>query len=380
MNKEENAIYQLKKGIMSYVDTKLSKLQFVKTEIGVISGVGTTQGNKVDVKGAIYDNILSVGNIVFPNNCVVYLFIPNAQYSNMFILGQLDDTPANIVGGSINIGNGKFTVNSSGIMSATNGNFNGSITSDSGTIAGLSITSEGLFKDTTISNVQYSIGIVDPQYASNHGDKLMYVLSGIPNSGILKGFLVDKYGNFLTTGLYVAQGSDFDGECEFNNICRFYGTVYNSTGGIVFTSDENAKKDIEELDLEKTANFILSLDPVEYRFKEGDSNRKHHGLISQKVKEKMGDDDWGLYIDQLVNNDEIELDEDGSVKQSENKEKEYPKGLRYDELIADLIATCKYQQNLIDNQQKEIDEINKKLNNKKEDVLDGTNQTDSITS
>ena len=116
----------LKEAILSsmeaYVDARFARLPFVKTEIGVIEGKGTDKGNKVRIKkvvgsdgnviseGALYDNVLSVGNIIFPDNSVVYIFVPNAQYNNMFIMGQLDDTPANIKGGTINIGDGKFYV------------------------------------------------------------------------------------------------------------------------------------------------------------------------------------------------------------------------------------------------------------------------------
>ena len=44
-------------------------------------------------------------------------------------------------------------------------------------------------------------------------------------------------------------------------------------------------------------------------------------FIAQEVKEAMGDNDWGVYVE----------DEQGI------------KGLRYEELIADLIATVKFQ-------------------------------------
>lgn len=104
-----------------YTNEKIKTSTFVKTEIGVVSGVGTKKGNKVNLKGAEYDNIKSIGNIIFPKGCVVFLFIPNGQYSNMFILGQLDDTPANIVGGTINIGNNKFKIDENGNVDVNNG-------------------------------------------------------------------------------------------------------------------------------------------------------------------------------------------------------------------------------------------------------------------
>lgn len=99
----------------AYVDARLNSSDFVKTQIGVTSGTPTegTDGkyrhtvvcNKTAyTAGVTYTNVLSVGNVKFPANSVVFLIAPNAQYSNQFILGKLDNTPANIVGGTIKIG------------------------------------------------------------------------------------------------------------------------------------------------------------------------------------------------------------------------------------------------------------------------------------
>ena len=119
-NEEVNLLKQaILDSTEAYVDTRFERLPFIKTEIGVIEGVGTNKGNKVRLnkvvkngevikEGILYDDVLSVGNIIFPNGSIVYIFVPNAQYNNMFIMGQLDDTPANIKGGTINIGDGSL--------------------------------------------------------------------------------------------------------------------------------------------------------------------------------------------------------------------------------------------------------------------------------
>jgi hypothetical protein len=73
------------------------------------------------------------------------------------------------------------------------------------------------------------------------------------------------------------------------------------------------------------------LKPCEFKFNENTSDRLHHGLIAQDVKKSMKDKDWGLYIEQS------------------NGEK----GLRYDELISDLIATVQSQNERI----KELERI-----------------------
>lgn len=114
------------------------------------------------------------------------------------------------------------------------------------------------------------------------------------------------------------------------------GTIY---GNVSSDSDRNVKKDIQALDIEDSAHFIYSLIPSEFRFKNGTSNRLHHGLIAQDVKESMGDNDWGLFIDKKVNDEnynEIALNK-YTGEQTQLMTARY--SLRYDELIADLIAT-----------------------------------------
>lgn len=114
------------------------------------------------------------------------------------------------------------------------------------------------------------------------------------------------------------------------------GTIY---GNVSSDSDKNIKKDIQALDIEDSAHFIYSLIPSEFRFKNGTSNRLHHGLIAQEVKKSMGDSDWGLFIDKKVddaNYSETAINE-LTGEQTQLMTARY--SLRYDELIADLIAT-----------------------------------------
>ena len=109
----------------AYVDARLAMASFVKTEIGVVTASVLSDGKylhtvKCNVtsgsNGVTYTNVLSVGNIRFPNDSVVFIIIPNAQASNQFILGKLDTSPCNIEGGSINIGNGSFVVTNGGVV------------------------------------------------------------------------------------------------------------------------------------------------------------------------------------------------------------------------------------------------------------------------
>lgn len=245
-------------------------------------------------------------------------------------MGQLDDTPCNIVGGTINIGNGKFKVDSNG-----NAIVQGDIKADGKLELYWKGTDEG-----------------DP--AGYYGALFLDepIMSGNP-------MVRFDYPLYCDSGTCYISDINVEEYAYFGNEAYFYGNVYNRSGGVVFVSDRNAKEEIESLDVEKSAEFIYSQNPVSYKFKDGTSNRKHHGFIAQEVKETM-EEDWGLYIDQSVN-DKEKKDKVGSI------------GLRYDEYIADIIATCQYQKQQMDEMKKEIEELKNKL-----EVKDnGNDETDS---
>lgn len=333
-NEEVNLLKEaILNSMEAYVDARFARLPFVKTEIGVIEGKGTDKGNKVRIKkvvgsdgnviseGALYDNVLSVGNIIFPDNSIVYIFVPNAQYNNMFIMGQLDDTPANIKGGTINIGNGSFMVDNNGNVTLTKGQINIANNFIVNNVGDTKINGS-LYMKTPYDGEGMNWKAISTKYESADDNTLYF------NDMHNQPFLIWNE----------QSGVVFPYEVTFN------GNVYNSTGGIVFTSDKNSKHDVKELDLKESADFIYSQKPVSYKFNEGTSNRNHHGFIAQNVKESMGDKDWGLYIDQSINN-ENKKGQVGSI------------GLRYDEYIADIIATCQYQKQQIEELQKELKEL-----------------------
>lgn len=124
---------------------------------------------------------------------------------------------------------------------------------------------------------------------------------------------------------------------EIYNNTKFYGDVYNSSGGTVFVSDRRKKRSIKDLVIEKARSFIMSLKPREFKFIEqiSKSDRKHHGFIAQEVKGAMHED-WGVYC--------------------EDKEHDFI-GLRYDELIADMVA-------VIQDQEKRINALERAINDK----------------
>ncbi len=119
------------------------------------------------------------------------------------------------------------------------------------------------------------------------------------------------------------QAGDYN---TFYNNSYFYGNVYNSNGGTVFVSDKRKKKNIKDLALDKAKSFLMALVPKAFKYKDGTSGRYHHGFIAQEVKQAMGGDDWGVYI--------------------VDKERDFI-GLRYDEIIADLVKVVQDQEQRI---------------------------------
>ena len=107
----------------------------------------------------------------------------------------------------------------------------------------------------------------------------------------------------------------------------------------MFVSDKRKKKSIKKLIAEKAKAFIMALKPSEFKFKDGTSGRKHHGFIAQEVNKAMYED-WGLYV--------------------EDTETDFI-GLRYDEIIADLVA-------VVQDQEKRIEALERMVNNDKSDV------------
>lgn len=180
----------------------------------------------------------------------------------------------------------------------------------------------------TVAGNTYLNGTIQSRINSTEYKGALFVVSNTIGSN----FMLQNYeGKSLTNCELSLYGT---GKVRYN--WHVDGTIY---GNVSSDSDKNIKKDIKALDIEDSAQFIYSLVPSEFRFKNGTSNRLHHGLIAQDVKESMGDNDWGLFIDKKVddeNYNEIAINE-LTDEQTQLMTARY--SLRYDELIADLIAT-----------------------------------------
>ena len=148
------------------------------------------------------------------------------------------------------------------------------------------------------------------------------------------------YYKFGGNNRYHAEGYQISLEdlyCYNNSYVQ--GTLYTNSG-TVSRSDRNEKNSIELLDKEKSSDFIYKLKPSKFKYNDGTSDRYHHGLIAQEVKESMGDEDWGLYCDIIIPGEYEQVIDEGSKLIKEEKKSS---SIRYEELIADLIATVQTQ-------------------------------------
>ena len=208
----------------TYVDQYMKNATFVKTEIGVVIGKGSHKGNKITIKqdkmgtqkNPIYDDIMSVGNIIFDDGCVVYVFIPNGQYNNMFILGQLDDTPANIKGGTIKIG----TPNASGEYPYT-------VLSDGSLDIGY-----GKFTVSPTGSVHFSGEIKGARFVTEGSSAYTVIDKGVIQTYTPNGYKgVRLYGNDLTFYDYDVSGR------EVGRITQAYSENYHVLG--IYSSNNN---------------------------------------------------------------------------------------------------------------------------------------------
>ena len=127
-----------------------------------------------------------------------------------------------------------------------------------------------------------------------------------------------------------------------------WGTVYSFTGAIN-TSDRNEKNTIEALDTDLWSKFITGLEPVTYKMNDGESGRKHAGLIAQDVEslmETLGIDskDFAGFVKfEKARQVEAGTNEEGNSIYKEEKvldadgNQVYAYALRYEEFIAPMI-------------------------------------------
>lgn len=134
-----------------------------------------------------------------------------------------------------------------------------------------------------------------------------------------------------------------------------WGQIYSSNS-VISTSDRKEKNTINTLDDDLTKKFIMSLNPVSYKYNNGTSDRLHYGLISQDVENSLNQlniptKDFAGFIKSPKTNTNYDTMEETII------EGEYNYGLRYEEFIAPLIKLVQIQENRIKKLENEIEKI-----------------------
>jgi hypothetical protein len=154
---------------------------------------------------------ITVGSNFFVSNT------GNLTASNATITGNINSST--ITDGSINIGNGTFTVNSSGVVNASSGTFSGTVNASSGTFSG-SITASGTITGGTLDGTTIHL--------PNAGGFLTFNnTSGSPDAAIVE----DTNNNFI-----IRCGSGGTIAFEDQSGSTIWGEVnsggFNTSGGI----------------------------------------------------------------------------------------------------------------------------------------------------
>ena len=219
----------------------------------------------------------------------------------------------------VNNNNGVFQLSANGDLKATSAQLTGKVSATTFDINGSTIAdSNEQWSDTSLSwdNTQHHIRTASSLIT-------VPVFKFDANKGMYFSKACYLYSlNTPTLYAYKSQGNS----AYFNNLYVETGNMHTLyvNGNAITGSDRDIKHDIEKIDIKKSLAFINGLKPVEYVYNDGNSGRKHHGFIAQDVKKAMGKDDWGVYVDR-------------GLTDEENK----TKGLRYEEIIADLVNVVK---------------------------------------
>ena len=244
----------------------------------------------------------------------------NINLSASDVINLLSGETINLTGKNIAITSDNFSVTKEGKMTCNDANIEGDINAK-------------IFKSEFYYNGQkYSeMRLSAEGYEDNVGYLIMRELISILGAKLRHTIITPT-----SVGVY-EDGYPKTGDYAKVKTAGFFtnGTAYLGSSPVIF-SDKSIKINIQSLDTHKSSDFIYALNPVEYKYKDGTSDRLHHGFIAQELHDSM-QSDWGVYCDA-----NIDTGENGG------------KAIRYEELIADLVAT-------VQSQNERISELEKKL-------------------
>lgn len=244
----------------------------------------------------------------------------NINLSASDVINLLSGGIINLTGKNIAITSDNFSVTKEGKMTCNDANIEGDINAKT-------FKSEFYYNGQKYSEMRLSA----EAYEDNVGYLIMQELISILGAKLRHTIITPT-----SVGVY-EDGYPKTGDYAKVETVGFFtnGTAYLGSSPVI-SSDKSIKINIQSLDTHKSSDFIYALNPVEYKYKDGTSDRLHHGFIAQELHDSM-QSDWGVYCDA-----NIDTGENGG------------KAIRYEELIADLVAT-------VQSQNERISELEKKL-------------------
>lgn len=244
----------------------------------------------------------------------------NINLSASDVINLLSGGTINLTGKNIAITSDNFSVTKEGKMTCNDANIEGDINAKT-------FKSEFYYNGQKYSEMRLSA----EGYEDNVGYLIMQELISILGAKLRHTIITPT-----SVGVY-EDGYPKTGDYAKVETAGFFtsGTAYLGSSPVI-SSDKSIKINIQSLDTHKSSDFIYALNPVEYKYKDGTSDRLHHGFIAQELHDSM-QSDWGVYCDA-----NIDTGENGG------------KAIRYEELIADLVAT-------VQSQNERISELEKKL-------------------
>lgn len=236
------------------------------------------------------------------------------------VINLLSGGIINLTGKNIAITSDNFSVTKEGKMTCNDANIEGDINAKT-------FKSEFYYNGQKYSEMRLSA----EAYEDNVGYLIMQELISILGAKLRHTIITPT-----SVGVY-EDGYPKTGDYAILETAGFFtnGTAYLGSSPVI-SSDKSIKINIQSLDTKNSSDFIYSLNPVEYKYKDGTSNRLHHGFIAQELHDSM-QSDWGVYCDANIDTG-----------------KKGGKAIRYEELIADLVAT-------VQSQNERISELEKKL-------------------
>lgn len=261
-----------------------------------------------------FTNLSTSGQTTINGSNITTGSIKDANSNTVF---NLTDGTLTMKKGSINLGNGTFSVTNAGKLTASDIFINAPLGSTGSRVYAYDIGGTRLnMGEGTLSNATFFVDITQDRVRT----RPVYF---IDRTGGLKGGIEidgDGDGNSsykrlrMTNGLKV--GSD-GGEWFISGAYAWF------KGGWSDSSDRRVKQDIEPLVVEDSVHTIMNLKPVSFAYK-SDPEHIQHGFIAQDVREIVHG--W----------DVVRESESGIL------------GLSYTDFIADLVATVQYQNKRIE--------------------------------